>query len=128
LDQSTIIRVEHLRAALALWAYCRESAESIFGDATPQPTVDGGTLLRMIEGILTALQATPDGISRTDLHGTFGNNTKRADLQAALDWLTKLGLACSVKMPGSSRGGPKPEYWFAGGLPPAAADDRSIAA
>lgn len=36
LDRSESVRVEHLRAALALWRYCEESARKIFGGLTKE--------------------------------------------------------------------------------------------
>jgi hypothetical protein len=40
LDMSTTVRVEHLRATLAVWDYSFESAGYIFGDATGDPIAD----------------------------------------------------------------------------------------
>ena len=40
LDQSLVVRVEHLQAALSVWDYCYASARLIFGDATGDPTAD----------------------------------------------------------------------------------------
>src|SRR5215813_1543391 len=40
LDQSAVIRVEHLEAALALWEYSEKCAGFIFGDSQGDPTVD----------------------------------------------------------------------------------------
>jgi hypothetical protein len=39
-DCSTTVRVDHLRAALALWDYCFASARYILGDATGNPIAD----------------------------------------------------------------------------------------
>jgi len=40
LDLSGVIRVEHLRAALAVWSYCEQSVWRVFGDASGDPDAD----------------------------------------------------------------------------------------
>lgn len=40
LDESAVIRVEHLRAALALWQYAEDSARYTFGGSTGDPVDD----------------------------------------------------------------------------------------
>ena len=40
LDSAAAIRVEHLRAALAVWNYCAASARFVWGDAIGDPTAD----------------------------------------------------------------------------------------
>jgi hypothetical protein len=63
-DHSTVIMAEHLRAALALWTYCRESARLIFqgqAEAVPDPL-----WLR----VLNAIDSTP-GIPRSELLRAF---------------------------------------------------------
>src|SRR5262249_47333159 len=40
LDRSELICEEHLRAALAVWSYCADSAAIVFGDATGDPVAD----------------------------------------------------------------------------------------
>lgn len=40
LDLSGVIRVEHLRAALAVWDYCEQSVWRIFGEASGDPDAD----------------------------------------------------------------------------------------
>ncbi len=40
LDESTFIMPEHLRAALAFWQYCDQSARFIFGGAAPDPVAN----------------------------------------------------------------------------------------
>ena len=40
LDLSDTIRLEHLSAGLALWAYCEDSAKYIFGETLGDPLAD----------------------------------------------------------------------------------------
>src|SRR5262249_24945246 len=58
LDCSSQIRQPHLAAALALWEYCEQSVSTIFGDRMGDPVADE---------ILTALQSSPTGLTRTDI-------------------------------------------------------------
>jgi len=39
-DQSAVVRIEHLEAAIALWEYSEKCAEFIFGDSQGDPAVD----------------------------------------------------------------------------------------
>jgi hypothetical protein len=71
LDRSELIRGEHIRAALAAWQYCEDSAYVIFGDSLGDPTADE---------ILRLLRANPDGISRTAISDHFHRNKKGAEL------------------------------------------------
>jgi hypothetical protein len=75
----------HLKAGLAVWKYCQESAERIFGDATGDPVIDA---------IVQALKAAGDrGLTRTAIHELFGRNQSAASLNAALAELQKQGVA-----------------------------------
>ena len=61
LDQSEDIRVEHLRAALALWWYCEESARVIFGGLTP---LQKRLIEILLRGPRTATQIQREGLNR----------------------------------------------------------------
>jgi hypothetical protein len=65
LDRSKIIRVEHFRAALALWTDCESSARYIFGDSLGDPVAD--TLLK-------ALRNSANGLTLTEMRDLFGRN------------------------------------------------------
>ncbi|HKF93984.1 MAG TPA: hypothetical protein VKB96_05140 [Gammaproteobacteria bacterium] len=56
LDQSKVIRPEHLNAALAIWEYAKNLARHIFGSAVGDPVADQ---------ILRSLRVSPGGLSRT---------------------------------------------------------------
>jgi hypothetical protein len=85
LDCSPVIRVEHLRAALAVWDYCLASARFIFGDATGDPVADR---------IREALQgAGPDGLTRTQIRDLLGRHASADRISQALTQLAALCLA-----------------------------------
>lgn len=84
LDSSRLISEKHLRAALAVWKYCSESARYIFGDVTGDKTADR---------ILQAAESFPSGISRTEISGLFAGHRPAAELDNAIDLLVKTGKA-----------------------------------
>ncbi len=84
LDGSGEIRVEHLKAALAVWEYCEASAECVFGDTLGDPDADA---------ILSALRTNPAGLSRTQIRDLFSRNLSAERIERALLTLTKAGLA-----------------------------------
>ena len=102
LDCSTEIRVEHLRAALAVWNYCEVSAQYIFGDALGDETADA---------ILAGLYAAEsDGLSRTAIRDLFKRHKSASDIERALSVLASLGLASRTNTP---TGGRSAETWIA---------------
>lgn len=103
LDLSPTIRVEHLRAALALWEYAKASAEFIFGNRLGDPVADE---------ILKALRETPLGLTRTDIYsGLFSRHVPKKRIADALETLLGAGLVKMEKEPGGE-GRPK-ERWLA---------------
>lgn len=97
----TKIDVVHLNAAMALWAYCDQSANLIFGDSLGDPVADD---------ILTALRRSPAGMTRTDLYNFFGRNRPSEQIGIALALLLKMGLA---KFETKQTGGRPVETWLA---------------
>jgi Protein of unknown function (DUF3987) len=83
LDKSEVVRVEHLRAALALWDYSEKSAEAIFGELTGDPAVDKAREALLTRGTLTM----------TELHGIFGRNVPKAEIERVVSVLLKQGVA-----------------------------------
>jgi len=81
LDCSDKIRVEHLRAALALWDYCAASVQLIFGESLGDPTADR---------ILDAIKRSEAGLSETDLRDLFSRH-KSAERSRAVAWLLRSG-------------------------------------
>jgi len=101
LDQSMVIRREHLLAALAVWGFCEESARYVFGDSLGDPTADT---------ILSALRAAgAEGMTRTEIRDFFGRNKGAAEIQRALSTLASQGLAERRMLPTDGR---PEERWF----------------
>ena len=102
LDQSPIVQVPHLHAALALWRYCEASAAYIFGDALGDALAD--EILQMLRAV------APDGRTRTDLYNAFGRNKKSTTIQQALAGLWRHQLVTYTKE--ATEGRPV-ERWYA---------------
>ncbi len=101
LDGSAHVRVEHLKAALALWDYCERSAAHVFGDSLGDPVADE---------ILEALRAAPEGLTRTQIRDLFRRHKSEGRIGLALGELADAGLAESVKR---ATGGRPVEIWRA---------------
>jgi len=101
LDQSTLIRKEHLVAALAIWEYCEASCLYIFDESLGDPVADQ---------LLKALQDEPDGMTRTAINNLFKRHQSSARLERALNMLVENGLILSRKQ---NTGGRPAEIWFA---------------
>jgi hypothetical protein len=101
LDQSTAVRRCHLEAALALWKYCEDSAEVIFGAALEN---------QVANQILKALGKAPQGLTRNDLRELFGRHRSSEEIGAALRILGERAL---VEFEKEDTGGRPVERWFA---------------
>ena len=95
LDSSSLIRMEHLKAAQEVWAYCEDSVRHIFGDALGDETADA--ILRMLGNAL-------DGMTQTDINRAFGSHKSSAELNRALALLQERGKIKSQKI--ETGGGP----------------------
>jgi hypothetical protein len=102
LDCSVFISKEHLRAGLAVWRYCEDSARYIFGDAFGDFVVD--TILRH-------LRRRAKGLTRTDIREVFSRNRSETEISNALRVLEENSLARCVR---EETGGRPSERWFAG--------------
>lgn len=102
LDQSEVVRADHLMAAIALWEYCSASAKFIFGDALGDPTADT---------ILQALRRAPDGLDRTTISSLFSRHCPANEIFRALTLLQENGLA--VRKPSPDGAGRPSEVWSA---------------
>lgn len=102
LDSSSIVRVIHLRAGLALWRYCEASARYVFGDATGD---------RVADEILRALRdAEQAGLTQTSLNELFSGHQKKGSLARALNLLQEQGrVTCEKEV---TKGRPSLR-WFA---------------
>jgi hypothetical protein len=101
LDGESVIRRQHLQAALALWGYCERSTRFIFGDSLGDEVADE---------ILRELKIRhPDGMTRTEMRDYFGRHSSSERLTRALGLLTRFGLAESQQ---EATGGRPVERWF----------------
>ena len=105
LDGKDVIDIEHLEAAMAVWAYCDESASLIFGDRLGHPIADE---------ILFALVQKPDGMTRTEISSLFARHRTADQISEALAMLQRTGRA---KFTIRVTGGRPLEIWFAVGAP-----------
>ena len=101
LDTSDIVRTVHLDAALAVWKYADASVHYIFGDALGRPLADR---------LLGILRGRPRGLTRTDIRNVLNRHGKRSEIDAALKFLEKLGLA---RMESTETDGRPAEVWHA---------------
>lgn len=102
MDQAREVGEVHLRAALALWSYCLDSARYVFGEARLGDTV--------ADEILAALRGSPQGLTRTQIRDLFRRHTTEGAIVVALGELQAAGLArCEHR---ATRGRPV-EVWVA---------------
>jgi hypothetical protein len=103
LDGASSIKVEHLKAGLALWEYAARSAEWALGEATGVP---------FAEQIHGHMVDNPGGVPLTQLHELLNNNHTSAELREALRALEHAGRAeCRKKK--NPKGGRPAEIWTA---------------
>jgi hypothetical protein len=104
-DDTDVVRadidVAHLEAAMAVWAYCEESAIRIFGDSLGDPLADD---------ILAALRRRKDGVTRTEIYNLLGRHRSSDQIAAALRMLLDAGRA-NFETVGTN--GRPIERWFA---------------
>jgi hypothetical protein len=94
LDCSASIRLPHLQAALAVWDYCSASASLFFGTSTGDHTADR---------ILEAINASPKGLSRTQMSALFHGHVSGNRIDAALEQLISLGAIDQINQPTGGR-------------------------
>ena len=99
LDKSSVIRIEHVRAALALWSYCEQSAVLVFGNRV-------GNLIA--DTVLEVLREEDDGLSRADIRNLFSRHRSREELDLAIGQLLALGLIEGEKV--ATGGRPETRY------------------
>jgi len=96
-----VIKLPHLKAALALWKYYEASVLYVFGDSLGDPVADT---------ILAALRNNPNGLTRTQIRDLFARNQNSGKVGVALSLLVKRGMITSV--PGKKGGRGRPiEVW-----------------
>jgi hypothetical protein len=100
LDSSKVIRAVHLRAALAMWQYCEDSARFVFGASLGDAVA---------EQVLRALREHPDGMTRTEIRDLFQRHQGGNRIDQALSVLVEQQLArCERRETGGRPG----EWWF----------------
>ena len=100
LDGSSLIRAEHLLAALAIWTYADQSVTWIFGDNLGDPLADE---------ILRALR-TGGPLSRNDIYQRWGRHRGAATIDRALGLLHEYG---KTRLERQETGGRPVEIWSA---------------
>lgn len=99
LDLSNVVRVEHLKAALAVWDYCYKSVVFIFGEQelTSDP---------IINRILNELRTKPEGLSMNDIYSEiFKRNVPSSELKSSIQKMQENGIIAIRTVQG--RGRPK---------------------
>src|SRR5215207_1656623 len=75
-DRSSVVTVDHLRAALAVSRYCFASARALCGDRLGHPIADE---------IFAALRRVwPESLTRTEISGLFHRNRPASEITQAL--------------------------------------------
>lgn len=105
LDKSASVREEHLKAAVALWKYCLDSAQFIFGAALGDPVADT---------ILAGLRSAVAGLDRTAISSLFKRHKSGTEISSALTVLREHGLV-KLGPPSQDATGRPREVWFAVG-------------
>ena len=103
---SPTLNVEHIDAALALWTFCAESMEGIFGVPTGwlEPQVDPKRVGRAFEFVVRQ----GDWVNRKQLINLFSRNISKSTLDAIVDSLLNDGYIERRVMPTNGR--PRTEY------------------
>ena len=114
-DEDESIRVQHLKAGLAIWRYCESTAFALFGGvqgkgeaiANPEPDPLWHLLLNAI------IQSNGEGVSKTNLIRSHQRHGNAEAIGESLERLKEKRLAYStmVKVEGSGR---PSEKWYAG--------------
>jgi hypothetical protein len=104
----TGITLAQLKAATAIWRFCRASAAWAF-----RPGNDGPDLAE-IERVQKALDDAPNGLSRTHISKTIlGRNRTREQIEEILACLRIRGTAKYIKVPPAPGGKRPTELWLA---------------
>jgi hypothetical protein len=102
LERCTVIRADHLEAAVALWDYAEASARLIFGIKADPREVK----------LLDALEAAPEGLTRKDISvEVFKRNLTAKEIGALLGELLTSGVIRREFV--STRGRPAERYFMA---------------
>jgi hypothetical protein len=116
LDCSPEVQVEHLKAALACWRYCEDSARWIFETRTGDKNADRILAALKVAGAngLTKWQITAD---------VFNRHATKFEINEALRTLYALRLAYRTE---EKTGGRSSERWFYRGAPREESEESPI--
>jgi hypothetical protein len=89
-----VIKLPHLKAALALWKYYEDSVRYVFGDKLGDQVADT---------ILQALRNSANGMTRTQISELFGRNKNADKISAALTLLLKYNKVQCDTVTGKTR-------------------------
>jgi hypothetical protein len=103
-DRASLVTPAHLRAALEVWRYCRDSAAYLFSDRLGDATAD--KILQELRRV------SPDGIRRSDItRDLFDRNKPASEITRALELLERHHLARHED--DRTGEGPRPiEWWY----------------
>jgi hypothetical protein len=100
LDEKTQIQRIHLNAAMAMWRYCEQSAQIIFGQRQ-RMTRD--------QKLLELLQNAQHGLTRTEITRQLGGHVAAYDINEALE---RLLAASNIQKTVEGTTGRSAERWF----------------
>jgi hypothetical protein len=95
LDEVPYVDIPHVEAGWAVWRYCRQSAQLIFGDRLGDDVADK---------LLAAIRAMGrQGLTGNEQHAALGRHVPGARLRAARELLVNRGLATVQQVPTGGR-------------------------
>jgi hypothetical protein len=108
-DESPLVGMEHIEAAIALWTYCARSAEVIFGIpvSSVPPTINPKHVAKIFDALRSRY---PGWVARSYLNDrTFRGNLSGAEIRAMVEWL-KLKGHVEARVIKDTGGRPRDEY------------------
>jgi hypothetical protein len=101
LDREKVIKRVHLQAALAVWQYCHDSAQFLFGDALGDPAADD---------LLKELRGRPQGrMTRNDVYLYFHKHKSNEAIGGILEVLRANGR---IRITEEKEGAHRPTTWI----------------
>ena len=94
LDCSETVTVAHLQAALAVWDYCSQSAEHLFGVSARDAVADR---------IREAVETSRGGLNKTQIRRLFNGHVDTRRIDAALEQLAVIGSIARKAQPTPGR-------------------------
>ncbi len=101
MDESDEVLIQHLRAALAVWRFCFDSAKYIFG---------GRSVIKLDDRLRQILRDAPQGLTRTEISSALNHHHATDAISSALERLREKGIAAPRKQATKGR---TAERWVA---------------